>query len=160
MFFAFVLLKVIAVIDAADDCYHLILQAWYLDDGMLAGPKHAVLFIIEDLGPSLGIFINSSKCVNFSQCDVSMFFPAMKVSHLRHMCVCGAPIGDYLYCTGFIATLNLKMLLLLTPDGFNLLRLCSGFCRMVHLLCQVNLPPQAWLLILRRCLTIMLDDAS
>ncbi|KAL5484080.1 hypothetical protein EMCRGX_G020524 [Ephydatia muelleri] len=58
--------------DAADDCYHLILQAWYLDDGMLAGPKHAVLLIIEDLGPSLG----------------------------------------------FIATLNLKMLLLLTHRWF------------------------------------------
>ena len=46
--------------------------------------------------------------------DVSMFLPAMKVSYLRHMCVLGAPIDDNLYCTGFFATLNLKMLLLLT----------------------------------------------
>ena len=117
MFFALVLHKVITVINAANDCYHLILQTWYLDDGMLAGPKHSVLSIIEDFGPSLGIFIDSSKCEIFSQCDVSMFLPAMKVSYLHYMSalvLLPVTICDYLYCTGFIATLNLKMLLLLT----------------------------------------------
>ena len=59
LFFALVLHKIIATIDADDECLHLILQARYLDDGVLAGPKQAVLHalsIIEDLGPSLGIF--------------------------------------------------------------------------------------------------------
>ena len=41
LFFALVLPKFIAAID--DDCLHLILQAWYLDDGVLAGPRQAVL---------------------------------------------------------------------------------------------------------------------
>ena len=61
LFSAMVLHK---VIDADyDDCLPLILQAWYSDD---ADPKlQAVLCalsLIEDLNPSLGIFIN----VNFS----------------------------------------------------------------------------------------------
>ena len=58
LFFALVLHKVIATIKADDDCLCLILQAWYLDDGVLAGPKKAALHafsIIEDLGTSLGI---------------------------------------------------------------------------------------------------------
>ncbi|KAL5515919.1 hypothetical protein EMCRGX_G001164 [Ephydatia muelleri] len=49
-------LRIIDAIDADDDCLHLILQAWYLDDGVLAGPRQAVLralSIIEDLGPPL-----------------------------------------------------------------------------------------------------------
>eukprot|EP00731_Ephydatia_muelleri_P002479 Em0001g2479a len=56
LFFALVLHKVIDAIDADDDCLHLILQAWYLDDRVLAGPRQAVLralSIIEDLGPPL-----------------------------------------------------------------------------------------------------------
>ena len=63
LFFSLVLHKVIAAIDADDDCLRLILQAWYLDDGVLAGPKHAVLralSIIEDLGTSWGIFLGLS----------------------------------------------------------------------------------------------------
>eukprot|EP00731_Ephydatia_muelleri_P002494 Em0001g2494a len=58
LFFALVLHKVIDAIDADDDCLHLILQAWYLDDRVLAGPRQAVLralSIIEDLGPPLDI---------------------------------------------------------------------------------------------------------
>ena len=74
--------------------------------GCLAGPKHAVLHalsIIEDLGPSLGIFINLSKCELFSQSDISMFPHVMKASHVPHLDILGTPIGDYLYCTGFFA---------------------------------------------------------
>ena len=36
-------------------------QAWFLDDGVLAGKKASVLWavsILEEFGPSLGIFIN------------------------------------------------------------------------------------------------------
>ena len=88
LFFALVLHKVIDAIDADDDCLHLILQAWYLDDGVLAGPRQAVLralSIIEDLGPPMGIFINLSKCELFSRSDISMFPPVMKASHVPHL---------------------------------------------------------------------------
>ena len=146
LFFSLVLHKVIAAIDADDDCLRLILQAWYLDDGVLAGPKHAVLralSIIEDLGPSLGIFINSSKCELFSHSDISMFHHVMKASHVPHLDILGTPIGDYLYCTGFFAAKRVEFTKLLSkledvsvidPQvAFNMLRLCSGFCKIVHL---------------------------
>ena len=100
---AAIIIEIIIVIAADDDCLSLILQAWYLDDGVLAGPKHAVLralSIIEDLSPSLGIFINLAKCELFSHSDVSTFPPAMKVSHMD---ILGTSIGEYLYCTGFFA---------------------------------------------------------
>ena len=146
LFFTLVLHKVIAAIDADDDCLRLILQAWYLDDGVLAGPRQAVLralSIIEDLGPPLGIFINLSKCELFSRSDISMFPPVMKASHVPHLDILGTPIGDYLFCTGFFAAKRAELTKLLSmledvsdidPQvAFNLLRLCSGFCKMVHL---------------------------
>ena len=146
LFFALVLHKVIDAIDADDDCLHLILQAWYLDDGVLAGPRQAVLrtlSIIEDLGPPMGIFINLSKCELFSRSDISMFPPVMKASHVPHLDILGTPIGDYLFCTGFFAAKRAELTKLLSmledvsdidPQvAFNLLRLCSGFCKMVHL---------------------------
>eukprot|EP00731_Ephydatia_muelleri_P012237 Em0006g1131a len=37
MLFALVLQKLISTIDADDECLQLLLQAWYLDDGVLAG---------------------------------------------------------------------------------------------------------------------------
>eukprot|EP00731_Ephydatia_muelleri_P026850 Em0018g950a len=146
LFFSLVLHKVIAAIDADDDCLRLILQAWYLDDGVLAGPKHAVLralSIFEDLGPSLGIFINLPKCELFSHSDISMFPHVMKASHVPHLDILGTPIGDYLYCTGFFAAKHVQFTKLLSkledvsvidPQvAFNMLHLCSGFCKIVHL---------------------------
>ncbi|KAL5475102.1 hypothetical protein EMCRGX_G027157 [Ephydatia muelleri] len=142
LFFSLVLHKVIAAIDADDDCLCLILQAWYLDDGVLAGPKHAVLralSIIEDLGPSLGIFINLSKCELCSHSDISTLPHFMKASHVPHLDILGTPIGDYLYCTGFFAAKRVEFTKLLSkledvsvidPQvAFNMLRLCSGFCK-------------------------------
>ena len=45
------------------ECLDLLFQAWFLDDGVLAGKKASVLRtlpILEEYGPSLGIFVNSS----------------------------------------------------------------------------------------------------
>ena len=42
------------------------LNLWYLDDGVLAGERSAVvcaLHLIEELGPHLGLHINLTKCV-------------------------------------------------------------------------------------------------
>ena len=126
---------------------------------MLAGPRQAVLralSIIEDFGPPLGIFINLSKCQLFSRSDISWFPPVMKASHVPHLDILGTPIGDYLFCTGFFAAKRAELTKLLSmledvsdidPQvAFNLLRLCSGFCKMVHL--ARSTPPLAWLLIL------------
>ena len=63
LLFALVLqnIYIINAIDADDDCIHILYQAWYLDDGTLAGMKFAILralSLLDSIGPFLGIFIN------------------------------------------------------------------------------------------------------
>ena len=51
------------------DCSSLLLHELYLDDGVLAGPWSALLRVISLLqqdGPSLGLFINVGKCEIYS----------------------------------------------------------------------------------------------
>ena len=57
MLFALVLHKLVSSIEADDDCINLSFNAWYLDDGILAGERSAVvraLHLIEELGAPLG----------------------------------------------------------------------------------------------------------
>ena len=70
--------------------------------------------ILEEFDPSLGIFINLSKCEVFSRNDPHSFPAAMKTSHLPHMVILGAPIGDYLFCANFIASKRLDAVKLLS----------------------------------------------
>ena len=61
LLFALVLHKLVASLEADDECLDLLLQAWYLDDGALAGSRPAVLravHLIEELGPALGLHVN------------------------------------------------------------------------------------------------------
>ena len=117
-----------------------------MDDGVLAGKKASVLWavsILEEFGPSLGIFINLSKCEVFSRNDLHSFPAAMKSSHLPHMVILGAPIGDYLFCANFIASKRLDAVKLLSklvevatigPQvALFLLHVCGSFCKLVHL---------------------------
>ena len=93
-------------IDADDDCFHLLLEAWYLDDGALAGERSAVLRalqLIEELGPHLGLYINFSKCELFSRGGNSLFPPVVKSSLLPNLVILGVPIGDYVHCARFIS---------------------------------------------------------
>ena len=79
-----------------EECLHL-LQAWYLDDGVLAGRWSAVLHalnLIEKLGPHMGLFIN---CDVFSPQGNNLFPPAVKSSILSNLSILGVPIGDYLH---------------------------------------------------------------
>ena len=53
-------------------------------DGVLAGTKSALLralTLIEDLGPTFGIFINLSKCELFCRADTAMF-PTTCTEHI------------------------------------------------------------------------------
>ena len=57
---------------------------WYLDDGVLAGPRSAVfrvLTIIQELRPSLGLI---PECESFRWCVVSLFPPLMKRSSYEY----------------------------------------------------------------------------
>ena len=68
LLFSLALHKLMSTIDADDECFSLLLQAWYLDDGVLASSRPAVLqamHLLEKLGPALGIHINLTKCELF-----------------------------------------------------------------------------------------------
>ena len=76
MLFALVLHKLVTSIDADDDCLQLLLEAWYLDDGVLAGERSAViraLHLIEDLVLTWG-FTSIFPSVNFSVGVVTHYF--------------------------------------------------------------------------------------
>ena len=64
LLFALVLHKLVASVEADDECFDLLLQAWYLDDGALAGSRPAVLralHLIEEMGPALGLHVNLAQ---------------------------------------------------------------------------------------------------
>ena len=146
MYFCLVLHKIVSAIVSDEKCSSLLFHAWYQDDGVVAGPKHAVsraLTIIQELGPPLGLFINAAKCKLFSISDLSMFPPEMKRSSVPHLEILGAPIGDAIFCAKIVsqkcATAS-KLLSQLEEVGsvdpqvaLLLLRQCGGFCKLVHL---------------------------
>ena len=61
------------------------------------------MHIIEEMGPALGLHINFVKCELFSSKGNTSFPPAVKFSLLPNMDILGAPVGDYLHCSKFIA---------------------------------------------------------
>eukprot|EP00731_Ephydatia_muelleri_P021996 Em0014g587a len=78
LLFALVLQKLVSSLDADEECAEILLQAWYLDDGALAGTRSAVLralHVIEELGPALGLHVNLAKCEMFSRQGNTSFPP-------------------------------------------------------------------------------------
>ena len=64
LLFCLVLQKVVSAIAADSVCSELLFHAWYLDNGVVSGPRLAVenaLSIIQELGPPLGLFVNPTK---------------------------------------------------------------------------------------------------
>ena len=107
MFFCFVLHKLVTAIATANECSSLLLHRWYIDDGVVAGPKPAlakVFSIIQELGPPLGLFINAGKCELFGLGDLSSFSPLMKKSSVPNFEILGAPIGDVIFCAKVFCT--------------------------------------------------------
>ena len=144
--FALVLHKVAGAIKEDTECSQLLYQAWYLDDGILAGKKSSIrrsLSLIQELGPPLGLYVNISKCELYCPGDTPTFPSELKVSNLPHFEILGCPIGDYIYCANFIASkrLQARKLLLQLKDvaatdpqvALTLLRLCGSFCRLSYL---------------------------
>ena len=141
---AFIIIIIIIITDPI--CFDLLFHAWYIDDGVIAGSKQAVvqaLSIIQDLGPPLGLVINSSKCELYGDCDLQPFPSEMKKCKVFNFEILGAPIGDTIFCARFIAEKRAgdsKFLALLKEVGSHdsqvalvLLRQCGGFCRFVHI---------------------------
>ena len=88
LLFSLALHKLVSSIDAHDGCFDLLLQAWYLDDGVLAGSRSAVLqavHLIEELSPALGIHINLTKCELFGRMGNTSFPPSVRCSLLPYL---------------------------------------------------------------------------
>ena len=146
LLFSLVLHKLVLSIAQDKDCLSLLSNRWYLDDGVLSGHSQAVtraVTLIQEMGPSLGLFINVSKCELFGHGDLSSFPPEMKVSRVPNLEILGAPIGDPIFCAKFLAQKRAdaaKLLSQLAEVGaedpqvaFLLLRQCAAFCKLVHL---------------------------
>ena len=140
MLFALVLHKLVASLEADDGCFNLLLNLWYLDDGVLVGDRSAVsraLNFIEELGPHLGLHINLPKCELFSRNDNSLFPPDVKSSLSPNLDVLGVPIGD---CSRFISErcAQSKALLSAITDvsvvdlhvSLSLLRICGSYSKL------------------------------
>ena len=145
LLFSLVLHKLICTVIEDTKCSQLLLNSWYLDDGVLSGTKSVIcraVTLIQRLGPALGLCINHAKCELFS-CTVLPDFPQeMKVSHEPNFEVLGAPIGDPIFCATSLAQRHAKTAKLLShlvtmgsldPQVALLLRQCAGYCKLVHL---------------------------
>ena len=98
--------KVVSEIATNSVCADLSYHAWYLDDGVLASPRTAVLqalSIIQEIGPPNGLIVNFPKCEIFNKHDVSPFPPEMKRSTHPNIVILGIPIGDKAFCSTFIS---------------------------------------------------------
>ena len=146
LLFSLVLHKLMLSIAQVKDCLSLLSNRWYLDDFVLSGHSQAVtraVNLIPEMGPSLGLFINVSKCELLGHGDLSSFPPEMKVSRVPNLEILGAPIGDPIFCAKFLAQKRAdaaKLLSQLAEVGaedlqvaFLLLRQCAAFCKLVHL---------------------------
>ena len=146
LLFSLVLQKLAASIDANDECIDLLFHAWYLDDGVLAGNRLAVLrafFLIQELVPALGFHINLGKCELFARSGNTLFPSAILCSTLPNLVILGAPVGDYIHCSRVIEELctQAKPLLQCLQEmagidmqvAVTLLRVAGSYCRMVHL---------------------------
>eukprot|EP00731_Ephydatia_muelleri_P019560 Em0012g385a len=115
----------------------------FLAGGNADPAVNRALTLIQKMGPSLGLFVNVSKCELFGCGDLSSFPPEMKVSRVPNLVILGAPIGDLIFCAKFVAQKRADAAVLLSqlaevgaedPQvAFLLLRQCAAFCKLVHL---------------------------
>ena len=111
LLFALVLHKLICMVIEDTECFQLLLNSWYLDDGVLSGTKSVIcraVTYIQKLGPALGLCINPAKCELFFRTVLPDFPQEMKVSQEPNFEVLGAPIGDPIFCAKFLAQRHAK----------------------------------------------------
>ncbi|KAL5479845.1 hypothetical protein EMCRGX_G023434 [Ephydatia muelleri] len=87
--------------------------------------------------------VNVSKCEVFSHHNLDVFPSGMKASDKPNIVILGVAIGDLDFCSSFISTKRMEARALLSqleqvgvldPQvALVLLRLCGGFCKLVHL---------------------------
>eukprot|EP00731_Ephydatia_muelleri_P003982 Em0002g158a len=125
--------------------HNLLNHDWYMDDGVLAGPRATLcraITLLQSEGPALGIHINMSKCEVFSSHSLDLFPPGMIYSDKPNLVILGAPIGNKEFCSFVSKGLKnvaglwsqLEEVGLIDPQvALILLHLCGAFCKLVHL---------------------------
>ena len=92
----------------------LIINAWYLDDGILCGSPddlaHA-LAIIESDGPYHGLYLNKAKSLHFIPPGSSAFHPHLHgiLSTSNGFSLLGSPIGPITFCEASVLDLIRKI---------------------------------------------------
>ena len=145
--FLFCLVLQVLVNKVRDLVPNLSLNNWYMDDGSLFGKIEDVLkawTIIRDEGPTLGLFVNLSKCELISSSGSDVCFNNFEPDIIRilngDMTILGSAIGSKQHCVNWISQkLNKKMPLLINKlenlghshSSFLLLLYCASFCKMV-----------------------------
>ena len=138
LLFALVLNDTIIKISQDPLCEPLQSNFWYLDDGVLSGPRAALsraMDIIQGDSTLNGLHINFQKCQLLSKQDLSMFHPEILRCSTPDFEILGAPIGSPDFCTAFIEKKRKEAnhLLSLLPklrdpqSGIALLRVCASF---------------------------------
>ena len=129
-------------IDAA-----LTLHKWYLDDGIMAGPKEEVKKAIECIKVMKvdhGVDMNWRKGVIIAKSNdvLAEFGEFENKSTDFNLEVLGAPIGDEEFCYAFVrevvdnvkTEIHDKLVQMADPQVSTLmLRKCASFCKLVHL---------------------------
>jgi hypothetical protein len=144
MLFSLVLQKLIQSIDNLIDANPNTFHAWYLDDGIIAGPIEVVkkvLELLETKGKEYGFQINHRKCETYSKNKIQSLHNEIPHNTERNVELLGAPIGDAKFCKSYIerkqkeATVLLSMLPKIgNPQvALLLLRKCASFCKIAHL---------------------------
>ena len=139
--FALLPQSVLKKLAADPQCQQLLFNAWYLDDGALAGPGSAVLRALEVLGAEgkpNGLILNPSKCeLLIPNTDIFQAFdssiPPPTTPITLKSCI-GAPIGSPEFCADYMC-IEAK-----TKQACSLLHLLPQLCEpqaSILLLCQL-----------------------
>ena len=148
LLFALVLAQLTASVPPMLD---MALELWYLDDGVLVGPRRSVVAFYDHIiqnGPSLGLHLNNSKCELFwPSGDPS--FPEFHPDIIRQaegITLLGSPVwGSREFMVANVQallnkTFSLQSLIteLDNPQiELHLLRSCLSTCKVIHLLRSV-----------------------
>jgi hypothetical protein len=141
LLFAIALHRLVLQIDEIEG---LLLNMWYLDDGMLCGTRAALLECLEIIQQATewsGLKLNIGKCHVYCRLDKSAFPEKIKKFNLPNLEILGAPIGSDEFCKTYIIAksceagklLNELPLLEDPQIAVSLLRQCGGFCKMAHI---------------------------
>ena len=161
LLFSLVLHRIVKMISSRAKCANLLLNLWYMDDGIIAGPARDVrkaLRLIAKYGPDLGLNLNLSKCELFCSSVETLEqhdFPIQRakndgnipVSTHFNFIALGSPIGSSKFCESWVSAANGKADILFERlkelndphTATLLLSSCCSFGKFVHVVRTVPL---------------------